>query len=89
MSIETRSTKVFIKDMAPKEALDLFDSLQLPTPFKEILIASCVQKLDAFPAIDYLEENYHIHISYWNYVKRLKESLIMFRKAYKYHTMQK
>lgn len=81
MSIETSSTKFYLRELAPLEALERINSFRIPSPYKEILIACCVEQLDAFPAIDYLEETYNIHISYWTYVRKLKKALIIFRKA--------
>lgn len=81
MSIETSSTKLYLKELPPLESLEKIESFRIPSPYKEILIACCVEQLDAFPAIDFLEENYHISISYWTYVRKLKKALIMFRKA--------
>ena len=84
MGIEARSTKIYLRDLPPLQVYDLLDEYKIPTPYKEVLIASCANRLDAYPAIDYIEENFGIHLSYWNYVKLLKESLIMFYKTQKY-----
>jgi hypothetical protein len=89
MSIETSSTKLYLRELAPMEAIDKIESFRIPSPYKEILIACCVEQLDAFPAIDYLEEKYQIHISYWTYVRQLKKALILFRNANLYQIKAK
>lgn len=89
MSIETSSTKFYLRDLAPQEALDKIEAFKIPSPYKEILIASCVEELDAFPAIDYLEEKYNIVMSYWTYVRSLKKALIKFRAANLYQINSK
>lgn len=80
MNDENRATKVYIKDLAPIEAIDEINSYKLPSPHKEILI-SLVYGKEGYPACDYLESEFKIHIGYWSYIKRLKESLEMFRKS--------
>lgn len=83
MNDETRATKVYIKDLAPIEALDEIERYKLPTPHREILI-TLVKGKEGYPACDYLAKEFQIHIGYWSYIKRLKEALIMFRKSKRY-----
>ena len=54
--------------------------LQNPTPYREILIA-LVNRKEGYEALDYLAEKFSIHMGYWTYGRRLKESLQMFRKS--------
>ena len=82
MNIENRATKLYIKELAPIQALELLDEYKIPSPYKEVLIVSCIERLDGFKAVDRLAEKYHIYIGYWTYVRRLKESLTMFRKSH-------
>lgn len=84
MSIETSATKLYLRELPPLQVHDLLEEYKIPTPYKEVLIACCANRLDAYPAIDYIEETFNIHISYWNYVKILKEALIMFRRTEQY-----
>lgn len=88
MSIESRSAKILLLDMAPQEVIDYLDELKIPSPYKEILLVRCVNKLQRFPALDYLEEHYKIHISYWDHVKKLREAFELVYKAHLYR-MQK
>lgn len=41
MSIETSSTKFYLRELAPLEAIHKIESFRIPSPYKEILIASC------------------------------------------------
>lgn len=84
MSIETSATKLYLRELPPLQVYDLLEEYRIPTPYKEVLIASCACRLDAFPAIDYIEETFDLNISYWHYVKLLKEALIMFRETTHY-----
>lgn len=81
MNIENRATKLYLKELAPWYALKLFDEYKIPSPYKEVLIACCVERLDAFRALDYLEEH-KIYMSYFTYIRRLKTALTMFRKSH-------
>lgn len=81
MSIESCSTKLYLRELAPLEAINKIESFEIPTPYKEILIACCVKHLEHYSALDYLEEKYKIHISYWTYVRKLNKALILFRNA--------
>lgn len=82
MNIENRATKLYLKELAPIQALELLDIYKIPKPYKEILIVSCIERLDGFSAVDRLAEKYNIYLGYWTYVRRLKESLTMFRKSH-------
>lgn len=84
MNIENRATKLYLKELAPIQALRLIDEYRIPTPYKEVLIACCVEKLDAFSALDYLAKQ-DIFIGYFTYIRRLKTALTMFRKS---HTLK-
>lgn len=83
MNIDNRSTKVYLKDLAPVEALDQIDRYKIPSPQKECLIAMINGK-EGFEGCDYLEDVYKIHIGYWTFGRRLKEGLEIFRKSKKY-----
>lgn len=56
------------------------EDYKIPTPYKEILIA-LVNRKEGYEALDYLAEKFSIHMGYWTYGRRLKESLQMFRKS--------
>jgi len=84
MSIETRAVKEFLRSKPPLQVHDLLEEYKIPSPYKEVLIACCACRLDAFPAISYLEEKYNLNISYWHYVKLLKEALTMFHETTSY-----
>lgn len=83
MNIDNRATKVFLKSLAPIEAIELVEKFKIPSPQKECLIAMINGK-EGFEGCDYLEEKYKIHISYWTFGRRLKDGLEMFRKSKKY-----
>ena len=83
MNEANRSTKVYLKDLAPVEALDQIDRYKIPSPQKECLIAMINGK-EGFEGCDYLEDVYKIHIGYWTFGRRLKEGLEIFRKSKKY-----
>lgn len=54
--------------------------LQNSDTYREILIA-LVNRKEGYEALDYLAEKFSIHMGYWTYGRRLKESLQMFRKS--------
>ena len=68
------------KEMAPMTAIQKIEDYKIPTPYKEILIA-LVNRKEGYEALDYLAEKFSIHMGYWTYGRRLKESLQMFRKS--------
>lgn len=83
MNIDNRATKVYLKSLAPVEAVDLINKYLIPSPQKECLIAMINGK-EGFEGCDYLEDVYKIHIGYWTFGRRLKEGLNIFRKSKKY-----
>lgn len=80
MNPENRAIKIHIKEMAPITAIQKIEDYKIPTPYKEILIA-LVNRKEGYEALDYLAEKFSIHMGYWTYGRRLKESLQMFRKS--------
>ena len=85
MNEQNRIAKIYIKSLAPNEAIDLINSYNIPSPHKEVLISTCVYNRSGFEGCDFVADNYNIHISYWDFVKKLKEALIIFRKAQIYN----
>lgn len=85
MNEQNRIAKIYIKSLAPNEAIDLINSYNIPSPHKEVLISACVYNRSGFEGCDFVADNYNIHIGYWDFVKKLKEALIIFRKAQIYN----
>lgn len=83
MKLENRAVKVLLKNSAPIEVYQKLEEYRIPTPYKEILIVSCVLGKDYFSAIDTLSEDYGIHLSYWTYCRRLKKALELYYKSAK------
>lgn len=83
MNEANRSTKVYLKDLAPVEALDQIDRYKIPSPQKECLVAM-VYGNEGYKGCDYLSEHFNINIGFWTFGRRLKEGLESFRKAKKY-----
>ena len=82
MKLENRATKLYLKNIAPLQAINLIEQYKIPSPYKEVLIVSCIERRKDFDAINHLEEHYNIYLSYRTYVRRLKESLEMFYKSH-------
>lgn len=81
MNIENRAIKVYIRELPPNMARHLIEKYRIPSPYKEILIAICVERKRQFAAIDYLKTEYGIHIGFRTLSRYLSDALIMFRKA--------
>lgn len=82
MNKHNRATKEYIKSLCPLEVYDLLSKYKMPSVYNYIIEASCIMRLDNFSARDYLAEKYNIHLSYWNYVVKLKQALQTFYKSY-------
>lgn len=82
MNVENRAIKVYLKSLAPNAVLKLLDDYNIPSPYREILITVCIHRKEGFAGIDFLSEEYDINLSYWTFVRRVKESLELFRKAH-------
>lgn len=72
--------------LPPVRVHQLVAEYRIPSPFKEVLIVTCVDKLDRFPAMRKLAQDYNINISFWQFGDRLRDALDMF---YQTHTMLK
>lgn len=81
MNLQNRATKLYIRELPPSEALQLFETYKVLTPYKEVLVA-LVNLKTGYPALDFLEENYGIRISYWTYNRIFKKALEQFYRCY-------
>lgn len=88
MNEQNRIAKIYLKNLAPNEAIDLINKYNIPSPHKEVLISACVYNRSSFEGCDFVAENYKIHISYWDFVKKLKEALVIFRKSQEYNNQK-
>ena len=82
MNTDNRATKLYLRSLAPNEALSLIDKYNIPSPWNEVLKTACAHRKTGFLGCDYLAKHYKIHLSYWDFVRKLKESLPMFRKSH-------
>lgn len=81
MNIENRATKVYLKELAPLQAVSLLEKYQIPSPYKEVLTAVCVKRMKDYQAMDWLEKEHNIRLSYITFRRRTREALEMFRKS--------
>lgn len=84
MKESSRATKLYIKHLPPILATKLIDEYKIPTPFKEVLIAACVENKGGFKGVEYLSKQYGINISYWQFVNYLAIGLDKFYKTHTY-----
>lgn len=81
MNIENRAIKVYIRELPPNMARFLIEQYGIPSPYKEILIAICVERKSQFATMEYLKTEYGIHMGFRTLSRNLRDALIMFRKA--------
>ena len=84
MNVENRATKLYLKSKSHREVLQLLDDYKIPSPYKEVLITVCVYNKEGYAGVDFLSENFNINLSYWTFVRRVKESLHKFKVAHDY-----
>lgn len=84
MDVKQRVMKNWLKTLPPNQVLELLDEHNIPTPLREIIIVCCIENLDSFSAVDRLSEHYKVHISIWQYNRRLKDALSKLRKSLDY-----
>lgn len=76
------STKKFLMDLPPKMARHYIEEFELPTPYREILIAICILRLKGYAIEAYLDKEHKIKMPLWTIRRNFKEALDMFRKSY-------
>lgn len=81
MNIERRAVKIYLKSLAPVDAIHSINLCKLPSPWREVLLCACVDRKEGYEGIDFLAKHYNIYIDYWTFVRRLKEALDMFLTA--------
>ena len=89
MNLENRATKVMLKDMPVFMAEDLIKRYKIKSPYKEILEATCIKGKDQFEAMDWIKQEYKIHLGFRTFSRKYAKALEMFRTAhllYKHQT---
>lgn len=84
MDSDRKLTKKYLMRIPPLLAISQIEEYQIPSPQKEVLIASCVKMLNTFPAIEWLQKEHGISMSQWQFGDRLQEGL---RKFHETHTL--
>ena len=84
MNIENRATKIMLKNMPPAMAEELFDLYKIKSPYKEILMATCVYDLQQYEAIGVLSMQ-GINLGYRTLVRKQAKALEIFRLSHLYH----
>lgn len=82
MNSTNLTTKIYIKSLPPKLATELIKKYEIPSPWAEVLIESCVIKSHTYQAIREVARKHKIYLSFWQYGDRLQEGLAMFYKAH-------
>lgn len=82
MNATNRTTKIYIKSLPPKLALDLISEYKIPSPWSDVLIETCVNRNTTYKAIKEVARNKKVYLSFWQYGDRLQEALAMFYKAH-------
>lgn len=75
--------KLYLMHLPPVRVYQLLDEYKIPSPHKEVLILTCVEKLDRYPAMHKLKQDYNIYISFWQFGDRLRDGLSMFAETHK------
>lgn len=83
MNIKNRAMKIYLKSIAPLEAYSFVDRCRLPSPERECVCAM-IEGKNAFSGCDYIADRYNIHITYWQYVRKLKRGLEILQKSANY-----
>lgn len=84
MDCDKKLAKKYLMRIPPLLAISQIEEYQIPSPQKEVLIASCVKMLKTFQAIEWIQKEYGISMSQWQFGDRLQEGL---RKFYETHIL--
>lgn len=85
MDIENRATKIMLKNMPVFLAEELIALYKIKTPYKEILIETCINDKCQFEAMRELTKK-GIHLGFRTFSRKQARALEMFRIA---HTLYK
>lgn len=81
MNIKSKEIRKEFKELAPNLAYEKLEKYRMASPYKEIIIATCIERLDAFSAIQFLKTKYNINLSYWTFVSKKQDALEMLDKC--------
>lgn len=86
MNIENRATKLYLKKLPPVVAVKLLEKYMIPSPYKEIVNAICIQKKSVFQTQYYLANDEslkeHWSFEYLTIIRKFKIGLELFRNAH-------
>lgn len=81
MNIENRATKIMLKNMPSYMVEELIALYKIPSPYKEILIMTCVKEYTQFKAMKELGRE-GIHLSFRSFTRKQAVALEKFRVAH-------
>lgn len=81
MNLENRATKVMLKDMPVFMVEDLLKRYKIKSPYKEIIIETCVNDKDQFEAMRDLAKA-GICMGFRTFTRKQAKALEMFRTAH-------
>lgn len=82
MDSDKKLAKKYLTRIPPLLAISQIEEYQIPSPQKEVLIASCVKMLPTFQAIEWLQREHAISMSQWQFGDRLQEGLRKFHDTH-------
>lgn len=83
MKQSNKVAKIYLMHLPPVRVLELLEEYKIPTPYKEVIIATCIEKLQRYPAIVWISKEYGINISFWQFGDRLRDGLDLFAQTHK------
>ena len=81
MDVENRATKVMLKNMPVFLVEELIALYKIKTPYKEILIETCINDKQQFEAMHELTKK-GIHLGFRTFSRKQAKALEMFRTAH-------
>lgn len=83
MNVDNKRLKNKLKNLPPIVVHNKLELYKIPSPYKEIIILTCIDKLNVELAIDELRERYGIGLNYWNFILKTREAFDLFNNCEK------
>ncbi len=81
MNVDNKRLKNRLKNLPPIVVHNKLELYKIPTPYKEIIVLTCIDKLNVELAMEELRVRYGIGLNYWNFILKTREAFNLFNRS--------
>lgn len=81
MNVDNKRLKNRLKNLPPIVVYNKLEMYKIPSPYKEIIILTCIDKLNVDLAISELRSRFNIGLTYWDFILKSRKAFDLFNRS--------